>query len=146
MTSIQASAPPQLKPSRTGGRTLGSLESRLMNTLWDSSSELTVQEVCDRLGGRNYKTIMTVLNRLVDKGMLVRQLHGRAFRYLPRMNRNAFLRGAADDIVENYVQSFGPQAIPHMTAALAAVASQPGHQPAAAEHHDNVIPFRPAAL
>ena len=61
----------------------------------------------DRLGGGNYKTVMTVLNRLVEKEMLTRELDGRAYRYHPAHGRDEFLRAAADGLVRGYVEAFG---------------------------------------
>ena len=59
----------------------GELEAKVMDAVW-SLDEPTVQTVCDFLGpGHNYKTVMTVLNRLVEKGALTRQRQSRAFIY-----------------------------------------------------------------
>lgn len=59
----------------------GELEARLMEAVW-ALDEPDVQDVIDYLGGNlNYKTTMTVLNRLVDKKVLNRRKVGRAFVY-----------------------------------------------------------------
>lgn len=113
--------------SRTGQRktlrVLGTLESRLMEVLWKTPSELNVQEVCDALGpGHNYKTVMTVLNRLVEKELLERKLDGRAYRYHPHQTRATFLKSAADDLVEAYLQAYGEEAAFHLSSAVEAVA------------------------
>ena len=84
---------------KTQVTSLGPLETRLMDVAWSAGRSLLVQEVVDRLGGANYKTVMTVLNRLVEKEMLTRELDGRAYRYLPTQEREAFLRAAADGVV-----------------------------------------------
>ena len=47
---------------------LGSLEAQLMELLWHSGEPLRGQEILKNLQGQhNYKTVMTVLNRLVEK-------------------------------------------------------------------------------
>ena len=107
--------------SRRARGALGALESRLMEVLWGSASELSVQGVCDALGpGHNYKTVMTVLNRLVEKGLLMRELDGRAYRYRPSQSRPQFLRSAADDLVRGYVDAYGPDAAAHLASAAGA--------------------------
>ena len=111
--------------SRRARGALGALETRLMEALWGSASELSVQGVSDALGpGHNYKTVMTVLNRLVEKGLLMRELDGRAYRYRPSQSRPQFLRSAADELVRGYVDAYGQDAAAHLASA-AGVGSAP---------------------
>ena len=119
--------------SRRARGALGALESRLMEVLWGSASELSVQGVCDALGpGHNYKTVMTVLNRLVEKRLLTRELDGRAYRYRPSQSRPQFLRSAADELVRGYVDAYGPDAAEHLASAAGTEApSQAPPQPEA---------------
>lgn len=103
-------------------RGLGALETQLMATLWATDARLTVQEVVDALGsGHNYKTVMTVLNRLVEKELLGRALDGRAYRYHPTMSREQFLRAVADELVHGYLESYGAESGSHLTDAVDAV-------------------------
>ena len=116
-------------PGRSsGGRAraaLGALESKLMEALWGSASELSVQGVSDALGpGHHYKTVMTVLNRLVGKGLLTRELDGRAYRYRPSQTRPQFLRSAADELVRGYIDAYGPDAAEHLANAAGTGPSQ----------------------
>ena len=100
-------------------KSLGSLEAQLMDVLWDADEELSGQAVVDRLGqDHNYKTVMTVLNRLVEKDLLGRRLDGRAYRYSARQGRDAFLRSAADKLVSEYVDAFGGRAAEHLALAI----------------------------
>ena len=102
---------------------LGSLEAQLMGALWDAPGRLSVQEVCDSLGpDHNYKTVMTVLNRLVDKGLLGRELDGRAYKYRPRQTRDQFLEAVADELVHGYVESYGTESARHLSTAVASMA------------------------
>ena len=114
--------------SRRARGALGALESRLMDVLWGAASELSVQGVCDALGpGHNYKTVMTVLNRLVEKGLLARELDGRAYRYRPSQSRPQFLRSAAAELVRGYVDAYGPDAAAHLASAVGT--GPPPHAP-----------------
>ncbi len=60
----------------------GALESDILAVLWQADVALTPAQVRDRLGGAlAYTTVMTVLGRLVDKGLLRRTQRGRAYAY-----------------------------------------------------------------
>ncbi|HXV41714.1 MAG TPA: BlaI/MecI/CopY family transcriptional regulator [Anaerolineae bacterium] len=77
----------------------GELEAKLMEAVW-ALDEPSVQHVIDYLGGTlNYKTTMTVLNRLVDKGVLHRHKTGRAFVYTPVASRDELLASVFDQMV-----------------------------------------------
>ena len=125
--------------SRRARGALGALETRLMEALWGSASELSVQGVSDALGpGHNYKTVMTVLNRLVEKGLLMRELDGRAYRYRPSQSRPQFLRSAADELVRGYLDAYGPDAAAHLASAAGAGAAPqapPAQEPPQPDAH-----------
>ncbi|MFZ2357706.1 MAG: BlaI/MecI/CopY family transcriptional regulator [Anaerolineae bacterium] len=92
-------------------RVFGELEAKVMEAVW-ALNEPTVQAVCDYLGPTyNYKTVMTVLNRLVEKDALSRQRVSRAFIYQPRQSREAFLCRVSRAIMGGLVRDFGSLAI-----------------------------------
>jgi predicted transcriptional regulator len=70
---------------------LGSLEAEVMSALWRVAGPLSVRETVERLNtGRSaplaYTTVMTVMTRLADKGILSRSPGpGRGFVYTPVM-------------------------------------------------------------
>jgi predicted transcriptional regulator len=67
----------------------GALESDIMAVLWSADRAMTPAQVRERLAGElAYTTVMTVLGRLVDKGLLHRTPHGRAFAYSPAMSES----------------------------------------------------------
>lgn len=103
---------PQFKLNRKGmARFLGTLEARIMEIVWKKEA-VSVQEVCDKLGkGANYKTVMTVMNRLVAKEFLERKKVSRAFIYTARVNRAEFLEQASHQIVTGLVSDFGELAV-----------------------------------
>jgi len=67
-----------------GRRAAGELEAAVLTVLQAAGSPLPPAEVRDRLGaGLAYTTVVTILSRLHDKGVLVRRKAGRAFLYAP---------------------------------------------------------------
>lgn len=65
-------------------RGMGELEAAVMESLWAADDGLTPREVHDVFGdGLGYTTVMTVVTRLWEKGLLVREPEGRSFRYRP---------------------------------------------------------------
>jgi predicted transcriptional regulator len=63
---------------------LGELERGVMEQLWSSPGTLSVREVHAALGRDRelaYTTVMTVLDRLAKKGLVVRERDKRAYRY-----------------------------------------------------------------
>lgn len=68
----------------SGRRARGELESDVLAALWAADGPLTAREVRGRLpGDLAYTTVLTILSRLHDKGMLVRHREGRGYAYEP---------------------------------------------------------------
>lgn len=65
------------------GRRVGELENQVLEQLWASRGWLSGREVWEQLGGesRAYTTVMTVLGRLVDKGLVERKEEDRVHLY-----------------------------------------------------------------
>jgi predicted transcriptional regulator len=65
------------------GRRVGGLESEILEHLWAEAGWLSGRELWERLGGKSraYTTVMTVLGRLVDKGLVERVEEGRGHLY-----------------------------------------------------------------
>jgi predicted transcriptional regulator len=103
-------------------RLFGELEARIMQAIW-SLKEATVREICCHLGENcNYKTIMTVANRLVDKGALERRRQGRAFVYTTVAPRDEFLESVSRQVVLGLVNDFGAAAIAGFVEAVGQIA------------------------
>jgi predicted transcriptional regulator len=67
-----------------GRRARGELENDVLAALWAADGPLTARQVLQRLpGGLAYTTVLTILSRLHDKGMLVRHREGRGYAYAP---------------------------------------------------------------
>ncbi len=98
------------------GEPLGSLESAVMEVVWEQGAPMTAREVCDRMTGareRAYTTIMTTMDRLHRKGLLVRRKEGAAWRYTPALSRSGFEKALADGLAAEILQV-------HQDAALSA--------------------------
>ena len=70
--------------SLTARRRTGQLEAEVLAILWDGSAWMTPGEVRDALEGQpplSYSTVMTILRRLWKKGVVERELDGKAFAY-----------------------------------------------------------------
>lgn len=71
----------------------GDLQIEVMNAVW-TLGEATVDAVREQQPKRArsaYTTVQTVLNRLVERGLLTRQRRGRAFVYEARLDESELL-------------------------------------------------------
>lgn len=103
---------PAFRLDHTGlARLFGELEARVMEIMWQLE-EATVSDVLGRLGDQyHYNTVMTVMSRLADKGILTRRRDGRAHVYAPVEQRDAFLARVSRDVAEGLLREFGALAI-----------------------------------
>ena len=80
------------------------LEMLCLKALW-SLREGNVKDIQQALAGSRplaYTTVMTLLERLVRKGVATRRKAGRAFRYVPQVSREAMRRLALKEFLELY--------------------------------------------
>jgi predicted transcriptional regulator len=78
---------------------LGPLEITVMEIVW-ARPESSVRDVAERLERPlAYTTVMTTLDRLFKKGVLVRRKADRAFVYSANLSRNEWERKQAGDLV-----------------------------------------------
>ena len=90
---------------------LGPTEARLMELAWERG-HLTVKSALFHLGdqtARAYTTVMTVLNRLVDKGLLDRKKSGRSYTYSVVVKRDAFIESRLTVIRACLQKNFEPK-------------------------------------
>jgi predicted transcriptional regulator len=84
---------------------LGHLELKVMEILW-AHGESSVHDVVERLGRPlAYTTVMTTLDRLFKKHLLVRRKCDRAFLYAPRWTRVEWEQKKAGDLVAGFLAS-----------------------------------------
>ncbi|HSA49007.1 MAG TPA: BlaI/MecI/CopY family transcriptional regulator [Yinghuangia sp.] len=65
-------------------KTFGELEAAIMRVVWNAPKPVSIQVVLDSLARERppaYTTVMTVTERLREKGWLTRVRHGRSYRY-----------------------------------------------------------------
>ncbi|WLR61597.1 BlaI/MecI/CopY family transcriptional regulator [Guptibacillus hwajinpoensis] len=111
----------QFKTNETGlNRFFGSLEAKVMDILFEGP-EMTIKYVKQKLDqekSTNFNTVMTVMNRLVDKGILVKRVEKRTSMYKPLLSKEEFLRTQSKELTQDLMDEFGPLAVNHMLDAL----------------------------
>ena len=116
---------------------LGDLERAVIEHLWaaqHTSAGVTVREVHDAVGldrGLAYTTLMTVLDRMAKKGLVLRQRDGRAWRYTAASSREALTAetmhhtlgelagGERRGALLHFLGSSSPEEVDELRAALA---------------------------
>ena len=87
------------RPREVVGSALGRLERTVMEEAWRRGS-VSASDLYRAFGKRTaYTTWMTTLDRLFKKGLLAREKNGRAYVYSPRLTREEFERGVAEDVL-----------------------------------------------
>lgn len=99
---------------------LGPLETRVMGVMWQLG-EASVRDVLSHLEGERdsaYTTIMTVMSRLADKGLLEKSTVGKAHLYRPAMPKQVYDEARSRSRVRNLISEFGDTAIAQFAAEL----------------------------
>jgi len=109
---------------------LAPLELECMSCLWPLG-EATVREIREALAEsrpRAYTTIMTIMDRLAQKGIVARRRAGRAWVYTPNISAEEARARAVAQVIEHF---FGgsPEALLEHIAGGAAAASVPALPP-----------------
>jgi predicted transcriptional regulator len=86
---------------------LGPLERRVLDALWQRSDPATVRDLQSSFLQIAYTTLMTTLDRLWRKGVLVRARRGRAFLYSPRLTSAELDAALAADTIRKVVNGHG---------------------------------------
>jgi len=119
-------------------RGLGELERAIMAIVWAADGPLTGRVVVDELTQQRpvaYTTVLTVMDRLVRKGMLTRQRSGRAHTYQAATSRAAYtadlmasVLGSSDDrpaVLLHFVEQIPPDQAAALQAALDTARNRP---------------------
>lgn len=121
---------------------LAPLELDCMTALW-LLGEGTVREIRETLAPRRpraYTTIMTIMDRLAQKGIVERQRTGRAWKYRANLSKEDARAHAVAQVVENF---FGGS----MEELLAQMAGANGRRPAVrADAGSAIAPEEPAGV
>ncbi len=93
---------------------LGELEAEIMEIMWKLGSA-SVREILNCIKKRRktaYTTIMTVMARLVAKGILKRKLNeSGAYIYTLSQDKKSFLAANSKKIIKNLIDEFGEIAV-----------------------------------
>lgn len=102
-------------------RFFGPLEAKIMDILWNHDIEMTikdVQRVLNKEKETNFNTVMTVMNRLVEKGILQKRAEGRSSLFKPVQKREEFLNEQSKEMTHELMDEFGDVVVSHMLDAL----------------------------
>lgn len=92
---------------------LGDLEARVMTAIWKLDAPASAREVHDEVARRHrveLLTVITVLNKLVAKGLLRRAKQEDLFHYDARFTEEEFMAHASRRVVEG-ILSLAPDAV-----------------------------------
>ncbi len=102
-------------------RFFGPLEAKIMELLWEKD-ELSIKKVQLYLEPDktvSFNTVMTVMNRLTDKGFLQKRHEGRTSLYSPILTRDDFLNKQSKELTHELMDEFGSSVVVnHMLDAL----------------------------
>ena len=97
---------------RTSSSELGPLEERLLESLWQNGNATVRELVHSACHDLAYTTVMTTLDRLFKKNLLLREAEGRAFRYTPRFTREELHREAAGEAFRQLLDASPASSLP----------------------------------
>lgn len=99
--------PKNMKLEESGlSKVLGFLEAEIMDAAW-RLGKVTVREMREALKKKkaySFNTIMTVMNRLVEKKLLAKKAADGTFAYTPAVERDAFLSDVTRTVVSALVR------------------------------------------
>jgi len=93
---------------------LGDLERKIMEIIWESEEAISVSDVVQVLSQKRkiaYTTVMTIMGRLVDKGILTRKLSGSSYQYMPKVSQEKFIAKSVHNIFTTAVSTLGQEAV-----------------------------------
>ena len=97
------------RPGKGATKLLGELELAIMRVAWSRES-VTVRDVLQALARKRplaYTTVMTVMGRLADKGLLTAEKRARTYHYRPAQTREEFEAQTAGRMVHSLISDFG---------------------------------------
>lgn len=101
-------------------RQFGDLEALVMDRMWAWEGSATVREVLNDLARDRklaYTTVMTVMDHLHRKGVLAREVDGRAYRYTPVRTKDDYTAELIADVLADSGDRTAPllRFVEHMT-------------------------------
>jgi predicted transcriptional regulator len=114
VTKSDSSAKKSMPRPKEEQPTAGELE--VLKVLWERGPS-TVREAMDVLNRdrpRAYTSVMSLLNVMTDKGLVVREPQGRAFIYRAKTNRGRTLRRMVGDLLGRAFEGSTSQLVAHL--------------------------------
>lgn len=105
-----------MNKKRVTGKVLGELESEIMEIIWHRKGANSVKDVTEVLSKRRqiaYTTVMTIMARLANKGVLIKHLSGTSYLYKPKVSKEQFMAKAVHGIFSLAVSSLGEEVLAH---------------------------------
>ncbi|WP_040952746.1 BlaI/MecI/CopY family transcriptional regulator [Gorillibacterium massiliense] len=102
-------------------RFFGPLEAKVMEVIWSEAQPVTIKEVNAKINEEktmSFNTIMTVMNRLVDKGILQKKLSEKSYKYSAVATKEQFLEEQSKELSYDLVKEFGSLAVTHLVDAM----------------------------
>jgi predicted transcriptional regulator len=103
-------------PGHRAEQLLGELEGAVMQIVW-ARGEVNVREVWLTLQPTRplaYTTVMTVMSRLAQKGVLAVRKHGKSYYYRATATPDAFVAARAQAAIRDVIANFGDVALVQM--------------------------------
>lgn len=91
-------------------RELSKLEKEIMSYIWQYKS-CTISQIQLNLKTKYaYTTIATITNRLLEKGVLIRNKKDRWFVYSPKVSQIVYSKKIASNLITTFLSSYGESA------------------------------------
>src|SRR5947209_4098486 len=88
---------------------MSELEQHVMDIIW-AHQTCSVREIAEELSKERtiaYTTVLTIAQRLYDKGLVNRKEDGKAHVYLPKISKENYTKTIAKSFVKKFIGSFG---------------------------------------
>ncbi|OGH20763.1 MAG: hypothetical protein A3D74_05560 [Candidatus Levybacteria bacterium RIFCSPHIGHO2_02_FULL_37_13] len=92
---------------------LGELEKQIMDIVWECN-ECSGRDVLTKLKKNRklaYTTVATILQRLYEKGLLIRKEKRIGYVYSPKLSKERYGKSIAKSFLNKFIDSFGDTAI-----------------------------------
>lgn len=102
-------------------RVLGSIEAEVMNHVWEAAEPVPIRSVREALLPQrplSFNTVVSVVNHLVEKGLLHRERARRGHVFSAAVTREQFLAGVSREVAAGLIRDFGDLAVAQFVEAL----------------------------
>jgi predicted transcriptional regulator len=94
---------------------LGAAQAEILNVVWETQGA-TVPEIHAAINRKRkseaaYTTVLTLVQRLYARNLLVREPEGRTFRYRAAQSRDQLIAAWSDEMIDRLIDDYGEIAI-----------------------------------